>query len=575
MNENSMERRLRAILSADVKGYSLLMAEDEIATIRTIKSHRKTMKTIIAEHKGRVVDSPGDNLLAEFRSVVDAVESAVEIQKKLKTKNEELPKDRQMHFRIGVNVGDVVHEGDRLYGEGVNIASRIEGLADAGGVCISRNAYDHIKNKLELGYEYLGEHEVKNIKEPVRVYRVLMSADDAGKRIGEKKRPSEKKWLLPVASIAILLLSISAAVYWEYFYFPSFELPKGPSIAILPFDNMTGDPNQEFLCDGITDNIISALSQVPQLFVIARNSTFAYKGKPMKVQQISRELGAQYLVEGGIQKSEGRIRITVQLIDAKSGNHIWSERYDRELKLKEFFKLQDEITLRILREISINLPHGNISLSKYKGFRELNVFLKFLKARSCVFKNTKESTKLAQKELLEIIDIDPDIPEVYAYLAATYVNEIWNYTCESRTVCSFRAIEAFDKAIALDEKNSDAHMAYCYILLTRNEYDKAVDACARAVALNPNNADAYAILGNCVSANGRPIEGLEIAKNAIRLNPNPPAYYMFFLGHCFKRVGFKKKNKMAFKEAIAAYKKATEIEPDYLVAHITNKCIIY
>jgi len=302
MATQDFKRKLTAILSADVKGYSRLMGEDELATIETLNKYRKIITTLVQNSRGRVVDSPGDNLLVEFASVIDAVQCAVEIQKELKDRNAELPKNRRMEFRIGINIGDVIHEKKRIYGDGVNIAARIESLADAGGVCISRSAFDQVKKKLSLGYEYLGEYSVKNIDEPVRVYRVLMEPEDAGKVIGEKIAETEKVFL---------------------------PLPDKPSIAVLPFANMTGDPDQEYFSDGITEEIITNLSKVSKLFVIASNSAFTYKGKSVKVQQVGRELGVRYLLEGSVRKADKRLRIAAQLIDALTGHHLWTERYDR------------------------------------------------------------------------------------------------------------------------------------------------------------------------------------------------------------------------------------------------------
>ena len=296
-DNQKITRKLRAILSADVKGYSILMADDEVHTIETLKAYRNLMSDLIGQHSGRVVDNPGDNLLAEFSSAVDAVECAAEIQKKLKKENARFVEDKKLQFRIGVNIGDVVQDGDRIYGSGVNVAARIEGIAEPGGICISRNAYDHVKNKLDLNFEYLGEHEVKNIKEPVRVYSVQMDTESPKPLVEEQ-----------------------------------FELPEKPSIAVLPFDNMSGDPNQEYFSDGLTEEIITGLSKIPHLFVIARNSTFTYKGKAVKIQQVSREMGARYVLEGSVRSTGERVRITAQLVDGSSGQHIWADRYDRELK---------------------------------------------------------------------------------------------------------------------------------------------------------------------------------------------------------------------------------------------------
>ena len=328
-NDRKTTRKLRAILSADVKGYSILMADDEVHTIQTLKAYRSLMSDLIQNHSGRVVDNPGDNLLAEFSSAVDAVDCAVQIQNRLKKENAKFVEDKQLQFRIGINVGDVVQDGDRIYGDGVNIAARIEGLADPGGVCISRNAYDHVRNKLSLSYDYLGEHNLKNIIHPVRVYKILLDTD-----------------------LSIPLLD------------EPLELPDKPSIAVLPFDNMSGDPTKEFFSDGLTEEIITGLSKVPQIFVIARNSTFTYKGNPVKVQQVCRELGVEYVLEGSVRSADERVRITAQLIDGTTGQHLWAERYDRQMK--DIFAIQDDITMKIVVALQVKLTQESRLVSWQK-----------------------------------------------------------------------------------------------------------------------------------------------------------------------------------------------------------------
>jgi len=303
MTTEKVKRKLTAILSADVKGYSRLMGADEVGTIRILQTYRGVISDLIQKKGGRVVDSPGDNVLAEFASVVDALDSAVEIQRELKVRNADRSESRRMGFRIGINLGDVVEEGERIYGDGVNIAARIEGLAEGGGICISGTAFDHIGKRLPLGYEYMGEQAVKNIEKPVRVYRVLMEPEQAGKVIGEGGRKG-RRWRWAVAAAVVLVAGVLAL--WNfYFRLPpiepaskekmAFPLPDKPSIAVLPFVNMTGDPGQEFFSDGLSEDIIAALSKIPRLFVIARNSSFSFKGKALKVQQVSEELGMQYV----------------------------------------------------------------------------------------------------------------------------------------------------------------------------------------------------------------------------------------------------------------------------------------
>jgi TolB-like protein/class 3 adenylate cyclase len=368
MAEEGFKRKLTAILSADVVGYSRLMENNEEATIKSINAYRKSISTLVEQHRGRVVDSPGDNVLAEFSSVVDAVKCAVEIQKELSECNAELPENRRMLFRIGVNLGDVVEEDHRIYGDGVNIAARLESLAEAGGICISRTAYGQIKNKLTLGYEYLGEHSVKNISEPVHVYKVLMDADAAGKVIGEKRFLGRFSRRTAMAAIIILVIVAGGLIGWNIYLQQSkkvepasmekmaYPLPDKPSIAVLAFNNLSGDPAQEYFNDGISEDIITALSKIPKMFVIARNSSFTYKGKPVKVQQVAEELGVRYVLEGSVRKTGEKVRINAQLIDAQTGRHLWAEKYDRELK--DILALQDEITKSIITELQVKLTEG-------------------------------------------------------------------------------------------------------------------------------------------------------------------------------------------------------------------------
>jgi TolB-like protein/class 3 adenylate cyclase len=340
MTKVGFKRKLTSIFSADVAGYSRLMGEDEAETVKTVTAYREIMADLINQHRGRVVDSPGDNLLAEFTSVVDAVQCAVAVQKELQARNAELPKDRRMEFRIGINLGDVIEEGKRIYGDGVNVGARLEALADPGGICISRTAFDQIETKLPLGYEYLGEQTVKNIGRPVGAYRVLMEprVTAAGARVEEKAWPVRRKAIL-AGAIAALVVAIAAAI-WNVYLRPAppvgvaslekmaHPLPDKPSIAVLPFVNMSDDPQQEYFSDGITEEIITSLTKIPEVFVIARNSTFTYKGKPVKVQQVSEDLGVRYVLEGSVRKAGDRIRIIAQLADAIKGHQLWAERYE-------------------------------------------------------------------------------------------------------------------------------------------------------------------------------------------------------------------------------------------------------
>jgi len=512
------------MFSADVAGYSRLMGEDEAATVKTLTTYRNIMMELIKQHRGRVVDSPGDNLLAEFTSVVDAVQCAVAVQKELQARNAELPEDRRMAFRIGINLGDVIEEGDRIYGDGVNIAARLEGLADPGGICISKTAFDQIETKLPLGYDYLGEQTVKNIAKPVGAYQVLMEprVTVAGKE--EKVLP----------------------------------LPEEPSIAVLPFANISGDPEQEYFSDGITENIITGLSGCPKLLVIARNSTFTYKGRPVKVQQVSEELGARYVVEGSIQKAGDRVRISVQLIDATTGHHLWAEKHDRDLK--DIFALQDEITIRVLTALEVRLTEGEQARLRLKGPASLEAFMRISKALEYFRRQNKEDNILARREIEEAIPLASDYHSFYVLLAATHINELW-YGSESPLDSLARASELVDKALALNKEDSDAHIVLSYLCLMKRQYEEAIAAAERAVALNPNGADAYAQLANSLDASDKSTEAIGLYNKAIRLNPMPPSYYFHQLGNAFFGVG-------QLEEATRAYEKAIQLEPTNLFAHL-------
>jgi TolB-like protein/class 3 adenylate cyclase len=368
MSPEGTKRKLTAIFSADVKGYSRLMEDDEEATVATLTAYRAVMTKVIEKHSGRVVDSTGDNLLAEFASVVDGMRGAVEIQEELRARNSELPDHRRMEFRIGINLGDVIEEEGRIYGDGVNIAARVESLADGGGICVSGSAYEQIRNKLSLGTEFLGEHEIKNISVPVKVYRLVMEPSAAPRKIKKKKAVQPGWRWATVALVAVVV--IGAVTVWQFYLRPkppavepaslermAFPLPEKPSIAVLPFDNMSGDAEQEYIADGISKNIIAALAKIPQMFVIARNSTVSYKGKSPKIQQVAEELGVRHVLEGSVRRSGDRIRVTAQLIDALTAHHLWSEMYDRQTE--DLFDLLDGITMEIVVALQVKLTAGD------------------------------------------------------------------------------------------------------------------------------------------------------------------------------------------------------------------------
>ena len=569
MATQDFKRKLTAILSADVKGYSRLMREDEEATVRTITAYRTAIANLIQQYRGRVVDSPGDNILAEFTSVVDAVNCAVEIQRELAERNADLPTERKMQFRIGINLGDVIQEGERIYGDGVNIAARMEGLAEGGGICISGTVYDAIEAKLGLEYEYLGEQEVKNIDKPVRAYRVLSFPGAAAHRVIRAKKHVRRKWLGFLTTVAVLVLGAAVFIWNFYLRLPTveivserkteFSLPTGPSVAVLPFVNMSGDPEQEYFIDGLTENVITGLSGCPKLFVISRSSTFTYKNKLVNVQQVARELGVQYVVEGSVQKAKDRVRITVQLINATTGHHLWAEKYDRELG--DIFALQDEITIRIMSALEVRLTEGEQARLRYRGPVNLEVFVKKAKALAHFRQFNREGNALAKKEVEEALAVAPENSSLYSLLAATHMMDLWLGSTESNLISFAQATTCVKKAIALDKDNSDAYLILGKLHEIKREHDEAIAAAERAVVLNPNGADAYAGLGNILTLAGRPEKGVEFVKKAIRLSPIPPAYYFSHLGLAYRDSG-------QYEEAILAYKKAIYKQPTLLFAHL-------
>jgi adenylate cyclase len=564
MSPQDLERKLTAILSADVAGYSRLMGDDEEATIRSLTDYRRAMANLIQQYRGRVVDSPGDNLLAEFASVVDAVNCAVEIQRELAERNAELPEDRRMEFRIGVNLGDVVTEGERIYGDGVNISARMEGLSESGGICLSGTVYDAKGNKIGLEYEYLGEQEVKNISKPVRAYRVTNLT-------GEKKGKS-RGWRMVAIALGVIgvLLAVAAGVIWNvYFRLPDvkgmpdgkkdFALPEGPSIAVLPFDNMSGDPEQEYFSDGLTENIIAGLSGDGRLLVIARNSTFSYKGKSVKVHEVARELGVQNVVEGSVQKTEDRVRITVQLIDGNTGHHVWADRYDRDLK--DIFALQDEITMKIARAVGMKLIEGEQYGEVLPPSGSLEVFMKALKARGCFYRMNKEGNILARQEAEEAIAMDPEYAALYSLLAWTHLLDLFFQSSESPLISFAQASKNIKKALALDNENWAAHVALSQLYLLRKEHERAIEAAERAIALNPSGADAYSQLGFVLIMSGKAEKGIKLIQKAFRLNPIPPAHYLNRLGYAYRSLG-------RYEDAIEVHKKALKRSPNNLFANI-------
>ena len=521
------------------------MRDDEATTVRDIAAHRVLITEIIQQHHGRVIDSPGDNILAEFASVVDAVNGAIKIQEEIKRSNADTPIDRRMEFRIGINLGDVIEEKERIYGDGVNIAARVEGLAAGGGIAISGIVYDSIKDKLSLGYHYLGEQNVKNIPEPVRIYRLLTEPEDVGKLVGEKKTKA-RKWLwAATGAIAIILVMFVIFAIWNYYFRPPFEpasvekmafpLPEKPSIAVLPFNDLSNDPAQDYIAVGITENIITALSNISDMFVIASDSTLTYKGKLVKIQQVSEELGVRYVLEGSTQKSGNRVRVTAQLIDATTGHYLWSEKYDRDLQ--DLFSLQDEITHKIIVELQVKLAEGEQARVSQKSTTNLEAWSYANRGLAIWMRISKENNSKAMELFKQAVELDPNYVWAWVRLAWTHVmaaNPGWS---QSPFEHYKMFLEISKKVLAMDESNSDVHALLGLAYLMQRELEKAIAEGEKALILGPTNAQAHVLLAVSMNDVGRFDDAIRLVEKAMRLHPYYPAYYLSWLGGGYRMTG--------------------------------------
>jgi adenylate cyclase len=527
-----VERKLAAILSADAEGYSRLMGDDEPATVRTITEFREVSASAVARHGGRVVDAPGDNVLAEFPSVVDAARCAVEVQRELGTRNAALPEARRMRFRIGINLGDVIVEGQRLYGDGVNIAARLESLAEGGGICVSGSAWDQVEGKLPLDGDFLGEQVVKNIARPVRAYRLRL---DEGQAPAPKRgsRRSHRRLGLAAAGIASVLLLLSAGgwVGWRWLRTPAssaLALPDRPSVAVLPFTNLSGDPAQEYFSDGVTEDLITGLSKISGLFVIARNSAFTYKGRAVRVGEVGRDLGVRYVLEGGVQRAGDRVRITAQLVDAATGYHVWAERYDREVR--DVFALQDEVTREIVRALAVRLTEGERRRLGRVPTADLAAYDLVLHGQDERRRATREGNLEARRLFVKALDLDPDYARAYAGLGWVHLHS-WQYLWSTDPGSLGRAQELAERAIALDDTLTEGYCLLAQIHLWRKDHDRAMAEADHAVAIAPNDATGYETRAEVLAWAGRGEDGIRSIRQAMRLDPHYPFFYLWALGH--------------------------------------------
>lgn len=518
------ERRLAAVVAADVVGYSRLMEADETGTLARLKTHRiELIDPAIAKNRGRIIKTTGDGMLLEFHSVADAVLCAAEIQRRMSRRNTDVSPARWIQFRIGINLGDVIAEENDIFGDGVNVAARLESLAEPGGIYVSGAVRDQVGDRLdEIAFEDLGDQNVKNIARPIRVFRVRLQPE-----------------------VTIAPQSEDATV--------TTTSPKKPSIAVLPLVNMSGDPEQEFFADGLTEDIITELSRFRDLLVISRNSSFVYKGKAVKVQEVAREFGVEYILEGSVRKAGGRIRVTVQLIDAETDRHIWAERYDRELE--DIFAIQDEMTCAIVATLPGRVEAATHDRAKRKPTDNMAAYECVLTAKVLHHRSLREDNAAALRLLDRAIALDPNYAHAHAWKGCV-LGQAWTYGwCEDREAIFQQVSAELEVALALDGNDSDVHRILAALSLNRDEHDRAAYHQERALALNPNYDLVVVQQGELLTWLGRPEEGIDWIKKAMRLNPYHPERFWSHLGracYCAER----------YAEAAEAFSRITR--PDYI-----------
>lgn len=501
---SEVERRLAAILAADMVGYSRLMEADEVGTLARLKTHRlELIDPAIAKSRGRIIKTTGDGMLVEFQSVSDAVQCAIEIQRRMVRRNADVPAARWIQFRIGINLGDVIVEDGDLFGDGVNVAARLQELAEPGGICVSRAVRDQVQvgDRFEVGFQDLGEQTVKNIVRPIPVFRVELDRADPAASAGAQ------------ASTGVASGS------------------DRPSIAVLPFANMSGDPEQEFFADGLTEDIITALSRFRELFVISRNSAFVYKGKAVRIQDFAKQVGVQYAVEGSVRKAGNRVRVTVQLIDAISDRHIWAERYDRELE--DIFAIQDEVTSAIVATLPGRIEAARYDRAERKPTANMAAYEYVLTGKVLHHRSAREDNLEAQRMLDRAIALDGNYAHAHAWKACV-LGQAWVYGwCEDREATFNEVGEELQIALGLDDNDSDVHRILAAWNLVQRQYDKAMYHQERALGLNPNNDLIVVQQGEILTWLGRPEEGIDWIRRAMQLNPYHPERYWNHLGRAY------------------------------------------
>jgi class 3 adenylate cyclase/TolB-like protein/Tfp pilus assembly protein PilF len=538
MSEARVERRLTAILAADVAGYSRLMGADEEGTLARLKAHRRELlDPKINEHRGRIVKTTGDGLLVEFASVVDAVRCAAEIQCDMAECNADVPSGRRIEFRVGINVGDIIIDESDIFGDGVNVAARLEALAEPGGICVSRTVRDQVRDKLDIAFEDMGEQQVKNIARPVRAYRVVADAAASVASAPSAARRWIPHWVIAIGMAAALILAAGATAFWRLYPVQpaatvaetpatSPALPDKPSIAVLPFANLSGDPAQDFLADGLTDNLLDALAQNPALFVIARSATMVYRGKAAEPRAVAKDLGVRYVLEGSVQKSGDHIRVTAQLIDAVNDNHLLSQKYDR--KMTDLFALEDDLSLQIAGALDAQFSGTMWARIYARETRNLEAWESLVKAHQALLHSTPADMMEAQKLAQRAVDLDPNYTQGWYYLAWAHLNQAENSWAKDRLAALGRARQLGDKVLQLDPEHAGAYNLRARLAMVADlpEYDPeaALADARKAVELGPNYDRSHWSLGSVLFRLGHFDEAASEFATALRLNPHPYFY---------------------------------------------------
>ena len=539
-----MERRLAAILAADVEGYSRLTELDEEASTATLRLYRAVVEESISAHKGHIFSSAGDSVVAEFPSIVEAIRCAVEIQNEIAERNASVPEAELMRFRIGVNLGDVIAEENNLYGSGVNVAVRLEQLAEPGGICISQTVYDQVRKIIEIPFQDIGERRLKNIADPVHVYRILPSP------LPWLNRFLSRTWRSPRFSVAagalLLLLAAGAGAFylrqpaalWDAVLGDGGALSEHPAIAVLPFDDMSATHDQQYLADGITEELITGLAKFPELLVMARNSTFTYKDKPTDIRQVGKDLNVRYVVEGSIQRSGQNVRVTAQLIDASTGRHIWEERYDRQVD--NIFAIRDEITRVIagqLGGLQGKVAQAEVERLAGKNPNSFTAYDYLMRGLSELYKYDRLSNTAARDLFEQAKKSDPNYARAYAGLAWTYALDYdFEWTDDYEKTVKL-ALENASTAVRLDPNDYQAHWALGWAYLYTWQHEKALASYLRARNLNPNDAELLAEMSNFLVYIDQPRQAIDQLTEAIRLNPNHERWYVEYLGWAYEHAG--------------------------------------